>query len=828
MGPLLPPFISFASGIALGDYLGLGYGVVIPAIVISAVFLLFIYLLRFRFTAIALIPLFLSLGCLFIIPYSSPALLPGHVLEKMGDDPISERTGTIIEGTVDYMESTGRRTRVWLDARGIIEADAFVPVSGRVLLSVNGRVELLPGDTIRALAMLGRPYAFGNPGEFDYGMWLKRRGVLVTGYVKSDRLIERVEKGSGPHAFIQSARQEIARLIDSSGARYPEPLKALIVSGQGGIDSRLRESFAETGTAHILSISGLHIGMVAAFSYWATLFLLRRSERALLYLNAKKAALVVSALPAIVYALLAGLTPPTERAIIMVLAFIASFSFGRGKDHLNTLSLAGLIILAASPGSIWDVSFQLSFVAMASIIILVPRLKELITFDPESPWAKKMFLFAPGLKSLLSPSDEDPMKRPEDGRGWAILGFIKKRAVPLVLVTVAAGLGTSPLLAYHFQRVSLAGLAANLLAVPIAGAVVPLLLVASAMLPVSSTLAWAAVFPADLAFAALAAVVEFFAAIPYASLWVSPPAPHGIALYFALILSLAYIKRARLFRYSALASIVLLAAAPALATKNTTGLLRITYLSVGQGESAFIELPDGKSMLMDGGGSNNPDFDTGERIVAPFLRAKGVERIDYMVLSHAQQDHMGGLAFIARNFEVGEFWWNGQGGLGRLGTALYEKGVMKRVVNASVDKLDVGGAVFEVLNPMGAMLNDENDNSLVLMARFGKRSFLFTGDIGEKAEERLLERDLKADVLKAPHHGSRYSSSAAFIERVSPSIAVISVGRKNSFGFPHEETLLKYKEAGIEVLRTDTMGAVIIETDGTSLDALGYLTGNGL
>src|SRR3990170_3995348 len=537
MGPLLPPFLSFASGIALGDFLGLGYGASIGALALSVAFVALLYSLKFRFSTLALIPLFFSLGSLFIIPFSTPEFPTNHILNIVRENPISQRAGSLIEGQVDSVESTGRRTRLWLDTEGFIDKTGRKSASGKVLLSINGRAELLPGDRVRLLAMLGEPHTFGNPGEFDYRQWLKRRGVLVTGYVKSVRLIERLEEGGGPAAFIHRARTEIARFIDSSGARYPEPLKALVISGQGGIDRALREAFAATGTAHILSISGLHVGMVAAFSYWAAFFLFRRSERALLALNARKTAIILAAVPTVIYALLAGLPQPTQRAVVMALAFIASFAIGRGKEHLNTLSLAGLVILAANPASVWDVSFQLSFGAMASIIILVPRFK---------------LLFGAAFES----------EEKDKGAKKAILSFFKKRILPLLLVTIAAGVGTSPILAYHFHRVSLAGLAANLVAVPLAGVAVPSLLVSSAFLPVSEALAWVTLFPADMAFSLIAGAVTLFASIPYASLWVAPPALYEVVLYYLLIFSAAHLGRARIYRYAAPASAMLLVALP--------------------------------------------------------------------------------------------------------------------------------------------------------------------------------------------------------------------------------------------------------------------------
>jgi competence protein ComEC len=311
-------------------------------------------------------------------------------------------------------------------------------------------------------------------------------------------------------------------------------------------------------------------------------------------------------------------------------------------------------------------------------------------------------------------------------------------------------------------------------------------------------------------------------------LWVSPPEFHEVVLYYLLVFSAVNIGRARVYLYAAPASaLLLIALLLAQDFREQPGVLRVTYLSVGQGDSAFVELPGGKTMLIDGGGTNNTDFDIGERVVAPFLRSKGVERIDYMVLTHAQQDHMGGLLYIARNMDVGEFWWNGEGSLGRLGTALEGKGAVKRVVNSSTGKKTAGGAVVEFLNNSKASF-DTNDNSVVLKVSYGEKSFLFSGDIGEKAEKLIASGAVAADVLKAPHHGSRNSSSAGFLSAVKPSIVVISAGRLNSFGFPHAEALERYEEAGAEVMRTDTMGAVIIETDGKSIRKKGYLTGGEL
>ncbi len=799
MRPLALTAISIIAGILASDGLGWSYGLVIPGIIISLFIISIAYISGEEFKVIAAGPAFFFIGALFIIPWSRPELPNGHILNRVQSEaPELSRTGSVIEGRVLDAESTGRRTRALLETEAVQGKNGWEPASGLVQVTINGRIDLIPGERIRTLAMLDEPRNFGNPGEFDYKRLLNRKGVFVTGYAKSERLVEVVEPAELGRIPVHRMRNGIRSFIDSSKVENAEALKALIVSGQGGIDKKLKDAFASTGTAHILSISGLHVGIVAAFAYGFILFLMKRSERLLLALNARKAALAISALPVVLYGALAGFPAPTQRAVIMVLAFAASFLLGRGRDYLNTLSLAAIIILAIAPYSVWDISFQLTFVAVASIIVLAPRMKELMGAGEK----------------------EEPETKPARLRL-----FFRRKLLPIIFVTVAAGIGTSPLLAYHFHRISLVGLAANLAVVPLSAVVVPLLLISSALIPISEALAAVPLQIADFAFGIIALVVRLFSSLPWSSLWVSPPSVFQVALTYIFVASLAMLKERRSARYVAAVSAVLILAgfSSGQIFKPDTGLMKVTFLSVGQGDSAFIEFPDGKTMLVDAGGSNNPDFDTGERIVAPFLRARGVERIDYILLSHAQQDHMGGLAFVASNFDVNELWWNGQGSLGGLEAALERNGV--RVIDTrAIGRKEIGKVVLDFLNPTSNAGLDINEKSVVMRMSYGSQSFLFTGDIGSKTEAMLLGRPVAATVLKAAHHGSKGSSSPQFIDAVSPSIVVVSAGRKNAFGFPHQETLERYAAAGAKVMRTDLGGAAVFETDGKYLYSASYLT----
>jgi competence protein ComEC len=482
----------------------------------------------------------------------------------------------------------------------------------------------------------------------------------------------------------------------------------------------------------------------------------------------------------------------------------------RGRDYLNILSLAGLAILAIEPYALWDISFQLTFAAIGAIIYFVPRLTELADLQ---------------IKAEADKTADKPNLRERAIKKFKCWFFLA------CVTTLSATLGTSPLIAYHFNRISLTGAFANLLVVPLAGVAVPLLMVSAIAMPLWNGLANLLLYPAGWTFELMTLIARGFADLPYSSAWVSRPTIFEIALFYAFLFSLVNLRRARygkIWKTAAIASLTALAVSfgyYSLYPKWNRDL-KVTSISVGQGESTLIEFPGGKTMLIDGGGLYGTEFDTGERLVAPFLRHKKINSIDYMVLSHAQRDHIAGLDYIARNFHVKEFWWNSDGKLGRLENSLKESGAIIKHVDASTKKIIIGGVETAALAPWPDSGFDQNNNCLVLRLQYKNISFLFTGDIGEPMETALVNSGklLKTTVLKAPHHGSRYSSSWPFLNALSPSFIVASVGRENVFGFPHADTLEKYNRLVATVLRTDKHGAIELTTDGVKVSFRQYLT----
>jgi competence protein ComEC len=806
MHPLVPLLAAFVSGAVFSGLTGIGRGAVLFLTACTLLPVLVLSIKKRPFKQAFIVPPFFFIGALFVIPYLRPEFPEDHIVKFVrgaapGVQGSDERLQATVEGTVaDGSEFTGERTRLRVEAKRILSGGTWRETSGAILLTVNGRAPFDAGDYIRFTGTLKEPYNYGNPGEFDYRAYLKLKSVFVTGFVKKAGRVERVEAGGG--GLIERHRKRIRELIDSSGARNKAFLKALIISDKAGIDPSEREAFNSTGVAHILAISGLHVGVVAFFAYSAALFLLKRSERLMLAFDVKKAALAFSLLPVFLYGMTAGFPVSTVRAVIMAGAFIVTLFLNRGRDFLNTLALAALIILLVSPYSVWDLSFQLSFAAVFSIIYMTPRLLTLLDTGQKEGGALRKGRLRDYIECVLT-----------------------RRVKPAFLVTLAAGAGTAPILAYNFHRVSIVGLGANLVAVPLTGAVVPLLLLSSLVSAFSPGLASVFLMLADLAFTLLLISVKAFASLPYASVWVTTPTAVEMALYYALLFFAVNFKKDRRMKYGVLLVAAFVAADQGYyAWSKKSAELRVTFISVGQGESGLIETPGGETMLLDGGGVWG-GFDIGEKVLAPFLWSKKIKEIDYLVLSHAQRDHMDGLKFIAANFSVREFWWNGKGELGELGRILREKGIQVRTIdNASAVRV-VGGVTVETLHPTGRESFDSNNMCLVLRIGYGKTRFLFTGDIGEDAERVLVKKDIRAEVLKAPHHGSRYSSSKGFLKAVNPSVVVVSAGRYNVFRFPHSETLERYNAAGLKVLRTDTDGAVTIRTDGESLVEEAYLTG---
>jgi competence protein ComEC len=693
---------------------------------------------------------------------------------------------------------------------------------------VGGHARVRVGDEVRVAGALRFARNFGDPGEFDYAGYLARQGIAATMVLNTSeraRLVVIGHRREFPASQIAAIRARIGGFIDANLAgQQRAEMRALVIGDRGGIGAALRQRFALTGLAHMLVISGLHLGFVAAaaFSLVRLLMMLFPGLTARGYAN--KAAALTAALAASIYAAIAMPHVSTARALVMVLAYALAVVADRARALLASLALAAIVICLMLPGSTADIGFQLSFASVLAIVLGMRR-------------------FAPWWRRRIGSHDAA-----EHRPGAEHLGGWMPRAgaagAGYVAVSFWALIGVAPLTAYHFNQFSAVGVIANSVVVPImaiGGVICGLTACAIGM--VAPALGAPLLIAAGWSLAAGTYLAGWFARWPAAYFRIFTPTPLEIAVVYGFLLlwltrpiegtAIAVLpqsstRSAVRWRLACLAVLAVLLAADAgwwTYDRWFAPGLRVTFLSVGEGDAAVVRFAGGRVMLIDAGGAWPGGFDFGERVVARYLWAEKIMRVDYLVVSHPDLDHFGGMAFVARNFSPREFWVTAAVKPEPMYTALMaEVAAQKiplRIVDSLMPPLTLGGASVRCLGPAPEEAESRgNDLSMVLRIAQDSRnapplSVLFTGDIEAAGERALLARVpaamLAATVLKAPHHGSRTSSSSAFIAAVRPQVAILSLGHRNRFGFPAPEVVDRYIEAGVRVFRTDRSGAVSVE-----------------
>lgn len=656
---------------------------------------------------------------------------------------------------------------------------------GNLLVSIPKKNQEGPSlelhDHVKVSAKTSELENFHNFDIQPSANYYKSLNIHKKAYSKSPLLIEKIhsEKQFSVLRFVASFRTNLQKKIenhfkqsDTSLSQTGAIIEALLLGNRQRLDISTTRTLQESGLFHLFAISGAHIVII---SY--VLFILFRIIRI-----PTRASYLILIFVLVFFTFLVEGRPSVFRASLMASLFLLGKFIWKDVNLLNTLSLSAFLLLVYNPLNLYSLGFQLTFAATLSIILFYSKI---LKYFPKLPF----------------------------------------RTSEILALSLAAQIGVIPLILISFNRVTLFSFFLNIAALPLVG----LIMTAGYMF-----LGMAFIFPSAAGMLAsgldfLITIFLFIARIPVHAGFLSYriPTPHFITVlvYYCLLLFILIpkkVKRQKLILTSAfLITLIILITFP---FSSRTNLLKVTFLDVGQGDAILVEFPGKVKMLIDGGGFPNSDFDVGEQVVSPVLWNKGIKKIDYLVLTHAHPDHFYGLHSIVNNFKIIEFWeaYSPQDDQNYKDfKASFSSSTIYRRVFKGIQKT-INDVFVEILHPMKENFivhSAHNQQSVVVRIKYKKLSFLLTGDIETKSEEKIINscQNLKSQILKSPHHGSRSSSSWPFLEAVSPDIVVITVGRNNFYQLPHEEVLDRYKQLKLNVYRTDIHGAVEIVTDGEGM-----------
>ena len=737
---------------------------------------------------------------------ASHSPIPSHFY----DQPIS------FSGTTTYQPERGEAWEACY-ATGELQllSDPTQQVSAKFLIRFQKLVPLRYGRHITLTGVLRQPQGRRNPGGFDYRAYLARQDVV--GIIEAKGLL-RIDEHGGflPLRWIEALRIRTERIIDDiyteSGrgepALHAQLLKGILLGKRSDLPTETLDIFRNSGTFHVLAVSGLHVGLVAMFCYFG--FRCFRFPQKVLCL--------LTILAVLIYASLIGFRPSVFRASLMAILFLFATIIDRDADIFNLLAFAALVLLLLNPHQVWDVGFQLSFVAVVSIVYFVPKMEQLV---------RRLWETEDDSVPVLTRFRNTAVK-------WLVLSY---------LVTLAAQIGTTPLIAYHFFRTYPLGFIVGPFAVGLVS-----LIVAVGMVSVSVGFIY---LPLAKLIALLNhAIISVFLALigMFGQAWgvvkLAPPTFGIFVLYIGLFLGIAHWRYiCKQWRVTSLIGLSVFAIWVWDTAFHEKGkLLEVVTLDVGQGDAAFVRFPDDRTLLIDGGIQRSyydakkqrlVDYDVGKRVIEPYLDFHGIRKLDMVVLTHPDVDHGGGLGYILANFEVGRVL-----GISDMPLNSQTHQRLHTIVNANnipyafpfAGEIELTPtATLNLLHPIDAasvnlLDQDKNDDSLVIKLTYREVDILFTGDIGKKAEERLIAsgQDLRSEILKVPHHGSSTSSSVQFINAVEPRYAIFSLGQSSQYQFPHSDVVARYRARGCVQVRTDELGAITLRTDGKRCWIEGY------
>ena len=729
--------------------------------------------------------LIISLIALGFLRFTIPAhLIPPNHVKYM----VTDNQKVCIHGHVsDYSSLKDSVTTFTLDVEKIQICDSvFIPSCGKILTKCWFKVNNLHiSDKVLIKGKIRFPNGQRNPGEFDYRTYLNSKGIFHLLYVYRFHDMK-ITQARDNHILSYNLIYKIREYIDYtiSDHFYDQEkaiLKGLILGDRNEIQTELKNAFSGTGVMHVLAVSGLHVGFVVVLITW----LLKLLRLPYLY----RIGMTIGGIT--IYMLIIGFKPPVVRASTIVILYMLGKLLQRQTNTLNLLASAALIILIIDPHQLFMASFQLSFSAVLSILFIYTKLGKRLN-------KAKFFARITRIKSV-------------------------KYIIELFLVSCAVSIGTAPLTMFYFEKLPIISLLLNIFVVPLVGIIIAL---GFFYLFVSVFFDFGAFCIAHLISITLKLLicsVQNSALLKAGCINIyNINLTHVLALYILIFLIL-YIDNLKARKALVFYILIIMNLYSWKHVFTNHNYLEIVYFDVGQGDAAMLITPDKHYALIDGGESKR-GYCCGQRFIYPYIRRKGIHELDYVILTHGDNDHVGGLPYILRHVKVNTVIDNGikaESDIYKDYLHVIDSLGINHTTGEAGDKINLcKNACLFVLHPSPKQEYEGlNNSSIVIKLIYENRSFLFTGDIESEAEESLLryEKLLKCDILKVAHHGSKSSSIQKFLDYAHPQYAVISVGKYNRFHQPSPEVLERLSESNININRTDLSGAVIFRTDGDSL-----------
>jgi competence protein ComEC len=855
--PLFHAAWLFALGIALAGRLWLQPSIVLIALALTAAVCVVAALCGQRVVWLPLAALWLLLGawCGEMEPHptASPAL------NALSDGLLRTVEGTVVGmGPVrtELEENVGEPSPASLSERVDIrvasvevvndEGDAQASVGGGVRLTVRWPAgqhaqAFECGDRVRAVVRLLPPETYHDPGVWSRAEFLLDEGITSTATVTIDR-VDRL--GRSPDASMscrvngwQHASTERLLALPAAMRNFPAPLRlseddavmlsAMVTGDRTYLTHALRVGFERTGSFHMLVVSGLHLAIVAACLFWIFKRLrLPRVPATLLTIAASFA-----------YALFTGFATPVQRSLWMVTLYLLGRLLYRERSPLNTIGFAALCLLVVGPRSLFDSSLQMTLLAVIAIAgVAAPLLQG--TIHPYAAATRDLKLVAIDIKLspplaqfrvLMRMLAERLQRAASSTIAWRVFPWCLRLAVhlvELVVISCVVELAMTLPMALYFHRITIFALPVNLLILPLLAAVWPS----------------AAVFPAMVVALVMhvgVAVVRIFGSLAFGDFRIPGPllwqaAAFCAMLGAAIVLARGSLKSAdRRLRVGAWIALALAALASVLPrpVDRPHGAMLVEAIDVGQGDSLLLITPDGKTLLIDGGGFGGgprqapQDFDIGEEVVSQALWARGIRHLDAVALTHAHSDHIGGLPAVLRNFHPDELWVGNNPHVAVYSALLAEAATLHVRVRSfrAGDAFTFGDTQVNVLAPFREYQPEAeptNNDSLVIHMAYGATSVMLEGDAEAPIEQAMLaEPGLASTLLKVGHHGSITSTRPEFLARVAPQWAVISCGLHNRYGHPRQEVLQALQDAHVRTFQTDTDGITCFRLDGKTVAA---------